>query len=50
MNWQKKLNITDKVVSKWERGTGFPDIKMIEPLAEVFYVSILEIMQSRKNT
>ena len=44
----EKLNVTDKAVSKWERGVGFPDIKMIEPLAEVFDVSILEIMRSEK--
>lgn len=29
----EKLNITDKAVSKWERGLGFPDINIIEPLA-----------------
>lgn len=45
----EKLNITDKAVSKWERGSGFPDIKMIEPLAEVFNVSILEICSSFFN-
>ena len=44
----EKLNVTDKAVSKWERGVGFPDIKMIEPIAEVFGVSILEIMRSEK--
>lgn len=44
----EKLNVTDKAVSKWERGVGFPDIKMIEPIAEVFDVSILEIMRSEK--
>lgn len=44
----EKLNITDKAVSKWERGVGFPDIKMIEPLAEIFNVSVLEIMRSEK--
>ena len=44
----EKLNITDKAVSKWERGVGFPDIKMIEPLAEVFNVSVLEIMRSER--
>ncbi len=40
------LNVTDKAISKWERGLGFPDIKMIEPLAEALGVSILEIMHS----
>lgn len=43
-----KLNITDKAISKWERGVGFPDIKMVEPIAEVFGVSILEIICSEK--
>ena len=44
----EKLNVTDKAVSKWERGVGFPDIKMIEPLADVFHVSVLEIMRSER--
>lgn len=44
----KKLNVTDKAVSKWERGLGFPDIKTIEPLAEALDVSILEIMRSER--
>ena len=29
-----KLHVTDKAVSRWERGLGFPDIHTIEPLAE----------------
>lgn len=44
----QKLNVTDKAVSKWERGVGFPDIKLIEPLADAFGVSLLEIMKSEK--
>lgn len=44
----EKLNVTDKAVSKWERGVGFPDIKMIEPLAEALGVSVLEIMRSER--
>ena len=44
----EKLNVTDKAVSKWERGLGFPDIKLIEPLAEVLDVSMLEIMRSER--
>ena len=42
------LNVTDKAVSKWERGLGFPDIKTIEPLADALDVSILEIMRSER--
>ena len=42
------LDVTDKAVSKWERGLGFPDIKTIEPLADALNVSILEIMRSER--
>ena len=44
----KKLQVTDKAVSKWERGLGFPDINTIEPLADALGLSILEIMKSEK--
>ncbi|MEY8320702.1 helix-turn-helix transcriptional regulator [Lachnospiraceae bacterium 46-61] len=44
-----KLNVTDKAISKWERGIGFPDLKMIEPLAKVLDVSIAEIMYAEKQ-
>ena len=40
-----KLNVTDKAISRWERGVGFPDIKLLEPLAEVLQISIQELMQ-----
>ena len=30
----KQLHVTDKAVSKWETGKGFPDLKIMEPLAE----------------
>ena len=30
----KKLNITDKAVSKWERGISYPDIASISALAK----------------
>ena len=44
----KKLNVTDKAISRWERGLGFPDINTIEPLANALGVSIVEIMQSER--
>lgn len=46
----QKLNVTDKAISKWERELGFPDIKTIEPLADVLGVSVLEIMQCEHKT
>ena len=42
----QKLNVTDKAVSKWERGVGFPDIKLLEPLADVLDISLFELMKS----
>lgn len=44
-----KLMVTDKAVSKWERGLGFPDINTIEPLAEALNVSVHELMRAEKN-
>ena len=35
----KKLSVTNKAVSRWETGAGFPDINTLEPLAEALGVS-----------
>jgi len=40
----EKLNVSDKSVSKWETGRGYPDISRIEPLAESLGVSVIELM------
>ncbi|MFG6331092.1 MAG: helix-turn-helix domain-containing protein [Lachnospiraceae bacterium] len=42
------LHVSDKTVSKWENGAGFPDIKLLEPLASSLGVSLLELMQSER--
>lgn len=44
------LHVTDKAVSRWERGLGFPDITTIEPLADALGVSVLELMKSERIT
>lgn len=36
----QKLNLTNKAISKWERGLSFPDISMLELLAETLDVSV----------
>lgn len=46
----EKLHVTDKAVSKWERGAGFPDIKTIEPLATALGLTIFEIMRGERGT
>ena len=40
----QKLNISDKTVSKWETGRGYPDISLLEPIANVFGISIAELI------
>ena len=37
------LHISHTTVSKWERGAGFPDVSLIEPLAGALGVSITEL-------
>jgi transcriptional regulator with XRE-family HTH domain len=39
-----KLSITDKAISKWERGISFPDISMLIPLSEVLGISLYDIL------
>ncbi len=40
----KKLCVSDKTISKWETGKGYPDITLLEPIAKVFGVSITELL------
>ncbi|MBQ7580532.1 MAG: helix-turn-helix domain-containing protein [Clostridia bacterium] len=39
----EKLNVSDKTVSKWETGRGYPDVSLIEPLAAALGVSVIEL-------
>lgn len=41
----EKLNITDKAVSKWERGLSFPDISILIPLAEILKISLYDLLK-----
>ena len=41
----EKLHISDRTVSKWERGAGFPDISLLEPLADALGLSVLDLIQ-----
>ena len=40
-----QLHITDRAVSKWERGISAPDISLLEPLSEILGVSVVELIR-----
>lgn len=43
-----KLYISDKAVSKWERGLSLPDIALLMPLAECLDVTTTELLSARR--
>ena len=43
----ERLCVTDKAVSKWETGKGFPDLTLLEPLAAALRVSVPELLSGR---
>ena len=44
-----ELHISSATVSKWERGIGFPDISLIEPLAKCLNISIIELFNGERT-
>ena len=40
----EKLCVSDKAVSKWENGRGFPDISLLEPLGKALHISVPELL------
>lgn len=42
--WGEQLSVSDKTISKWETGRGFPDISLLEPLAAALQVSVAELL------
>ena len=40
----EKINYSDKSISKWERGDGIPDVLTLVQLAEIFGVSVDELI------
>ncbi|HIU69218.1 MAG TPA: helix-turn-helix transcriptional regulator [Candidatus Scubalenecus merdavium] len=43
-----KLNCTDKAVSRWETGKGFPDVSYLIDLAAALDVNVNELLLGRK--
>jgi transcriptional regulator with XRE-family HTH domain len=45
-----KLNVTDKAVSKWERGVGYPEITLIPLLADSLGISTGELLLGERSS
>lgn len=43
-----RLHVTDKAVSKWERALSYPDVTLLEPLAEALEMGVEELMACRR--
>lgn len=44
-----KLHVSDKAVSKWERGLSCPDISLLLPLSDILGITIVELLNGEKN-
>lgn len=44
----EKLFISDKAISKWERGLSMPDIALLPTLANILGVTVTELLSSQK--
>lgn len=44
-----QLHVTDKAVSKWERGMSYPDVTLLEPLAAALDLTVEELMACRRQ-
>jgi len=44
-----KLDVSDKTVSKWESGSGFPDISQLPKLAKLFNITVDELLAGKHS-
>lgn len=42
------IGISDKTISKWERGAGLPDVSLMMPLCETLEISVNELLSGEK--
>ena len=47
----QEISVTDKAVSRWETGKGYPDVTSLLRISEIFDVSVNELLKgARINT
>lgn len=45
----ERLSYSDKAVSKWERGEAIPDISVLMSIADIFGITVDELMKEHKD-
>ena len=43
-----QLGISDKTISKWETGNGFPDVSLLLPLCEQLNITVNELLSAER--
>jgi transcriptional regulator with XRE-family HTH domain len=46
----ERIGVTDKAVSKWERGKGMPDYSLFLPLCDALDITVNELLDGRLNS
>ena len=44
-----QLHVSDRAVSKWERGAGFPDVALLEGLAEALDLTVTDLLRGERQ-
>ena len=44
----EKLGISDKTISKWERGNGFPEVSLLLPLCDELDITVNELLSGER--
>ena len=44
----EKLFVSDKTVSKWERGNSMPNVTLLIPIADVLGITVTELLKGEK--
>ena len=40
----ERLHVSDKAISRWETGKGFPDTSLLKPLSDILGIGVSELL------
>lgn len=44
-----RIHVSDKTISRWERGVGFPDIQLLEPISNALEITVAELIDCKRK-